>query len=55
MFISIWDWIYYGKDTLCLQETGSKLEQYCSIWDHLHKGTHFGARITDAIHTGSTV
>ena len=27
-------------DLLCLHGTGSKLEQYGSIWDHLHKWTY---------------
>ena len=40
IFRSIWDRIHYDTDPLCLHETGSKLEQYGSIWDHLHKWTH---------------
>ena len=28
-------------DPLCLHWTGSKLERYGSIWDHLHKWTHW--------------
>ena len=40
MFRSVWDRIYYGTDPLCLHGTGSKLERYGSIWDHLHKRTH---------------
>ena len=40
MFRSVWDRIHHGTDSLCLHETGSKLEWCSSIWDHLHKLTH---------------
>ena len=40
MFRSVWDRIHYDKDLLCLHGTGSKLERYGSIWDHLYKWTH---------------
>ena len=40
MFRSVWDRIHYGTDPLCLHGTGSKLERYSSIWDHLHKWIH---------------
>ena len=40
MFRSVWDRIHYGTDPLCLHGTGSKLERYGSIWDHVHKWTH---------------
>ena len=32
------DPLWYGS--LCLHGTGSKLERYCSLWDHLHIWTH---------------
>ena len=40
MIRSIWDWTHYGTGSLCLHETGSKLERYGSLWDQLHKWTH---------------
>ena len=40
-FRSVWDQIHCGTDPLCLHGTSSKLERYGSIWDRLHKWTHF--------------
>ena len=40
MFRSVWDRTHCGTDPPCLHGTGSKLERYGSIWDHLHKWTH---------------
>ena len=40
MFRSVWDRIHYGMDPLSLHGTGSKLERYGFILDHLHKWTH---------------
>ena len=40
MFRSIWDRIHSGTDPLCLHGTGSKLERYGFMWDHLDKWTH---------------
>ena len=36
-FRSVWDRINYGTDPLCLHGTGSRLERYGFVWDHLHK------------------
>ena len=33
--------ISFGSDPFCLHGTSSKLEQYASLWDHLHKWSHF--------------
>ena len=40
MFRSVLDRLHCGTDPLCLHGTGSKLERYGSISDHLHKWTH---------------
>ena len=40
IFRFIRDRIHYGTNPICPHGTGSKLERYGSIWDHLHKWTN---------------
>ena len=43
IFTSVCDRIHYGTDPLCSHGTGSKLERYGCIWNHVHKWAHLAA------------